>query len=116
MIQLVERSVDLPADLRIQLRNKLTTARERFQYGSEYTPILSFEECYEAYAVASLKSHGRRMSDYERALKLLPKDDPRRKNLKEEFQAYSRELTNFDSLKVGTTFVGYRSDFDWTSR
>lgn len=100
-------------DVRNAVARQLEEAKASFEEDGALEKIPALQRTYVAYIVASLRAYSKLMKAYDLAMKSVPREDSRYKELQSEIEEYAREINSTDALQVGSVWKGYRSDFGW---
>ncbi|MEQ1830846.1 MAG: hypothetical protein ABL921_33165, partial [Pirellula sp.] len=106
-------SSEIPIDERTRIAKIIADAKYQFESKRRFSRIGFFQADYMAFAEELFKDHKKLLAEYDQTFKALPKKDPKITVLTSEIRDYHDAVHEYDSMKVGTTWVGYRSDFDW---
>lgn len=113
LIATVNESKNLRQEDRDTIVTDLKKARDNFIEDGTFAKIPAMQEHYVDFVVNVLKGYSGLMADYQQVLRMLPQQDNRREEFNKEIEIATNRVAKYDSLKEGTEFVGYRSDFNW---
>lgn len=102
-----------PVDVRTEVAGQLKQAKSSFVNDGKLEKIPAFQSTYVSYIGASLKAYAKLMKAFDAALKGIPENDERYKELQTEIKRYADDISKSDALQVGSVWKGYRSDLDW---
>jgi len=104
---------DFSIDERNRISQIILKAKNQFEESHEFSRIQFFQPDYMDFVSKLCNSYESLLKEYDSTCKQLPKKHPSIAILEKEIKKYREIVHDYDSMKPGTTWVGYRSDFNW---
>ncbi len=115
-IDYVETASGVAPDLRVAILKELRSAKASFENDSRFAPIPALQGVYRKFAIQISEKYWELMRNCDQLRNALPSGDSRIAAVDREIETLSDEYTRYDSLKPGSNWVGYRSDFKMPPR
>ncbi len=115
-ISYVSDAPGIAVDLRVTILDDLREAKSAFDKYSRFTAIPAFQGIYQNFAITLGKKYWSLMTEMDKLRSEYPAGDKRCEALEKRVKTLSDHYTHFDSLKPGSKWNGYRSDFKMPPR
>ncbi len=115
-IAYVDKMPGIAVDLRLNVVQEMREAKTSFDKENSFTAIPAYQGIYQRFAVLRREKYLVLLQALEKLRTELPAEDGRRALLEKRVTDVSEHYAQYDSLKVGSQWVGYRSDFKMPPR
>ena len=115
-IAYVDKMPGIAVDVRLNALTELRAAKTSFDKNNSFTAIPAFQGIYQRLAGSRRNRYLVLIEAFDKLRVEFPAGDGRRDSLEKRVTTVSEHYTLFDSLKLGSKWTGFRSDFKMPPR